>query len=58
MDSLPWVIIGDFNEILNNSEKIDGPLRTERQMRGFCDALGYCDLVDLGFTRVNTIWPG
>ncbi|XP_062014109.1 uncharacterized protein LOC133730559 [Rosa rugosa] len=56
LDSLPWVIIGDFNEILNNSEKLGGPLRSERQMRGFRDALGYGDLADLGFQGAKMTW--
>ncbi|XP_024171787.1 uncharacterized protein LOC112177760 [Rosa chinensis] len=56
LDSLPWVVIGDFNEILNNGEKIDGPVRAERQMRGFRDALGYCDLLDLGFQGCQSTW--
>ncbi|XP_062028960.1 uncharacterized protein LOC133744958 [Rosa rugosa] len=55
-DSLPWVIIGDFNEILNNGEKIDGPPRAERQIRGFREALGYCDLLDLGFQGSRATW--
>lgn len=38
-----WVVIGDFNEILNSGEKKDGPLRPERQMDGFREALGYGD---------------
>lgn len=49
-------MIGDFNEILTTSEKVDGPLRSERQMRGFREALGYCDLIDLGFTGSMTTW--
>ena len=57
LDSLPWVnIIGDFNEILNNSEKIGGAIRSERQMRGFRDALGYGDLLDMGFHGVMPTW--
>lgn len=56
LDSLPWVMIGDFNEILNSGEKIDGPPRPERQMRGFREALGYCDFVDLGFIGSRTTW--
>ncbi|KAL6181349.1 hypothetical protein ACLB2K_048004 [Fragaria x ananassa] len=43
LNSLPWVVIGDFNEILNSGEKKDGPLRPERQMHGFREALGYGD---------------
>lgn len=53
-DSLPWVMIGDFNEIMNTSEKVDGPQRSERQMRGFREALGYCNLIVIGFHGPNT----
>ncbi|XP_062014134.1 uncharacterized protein LOC133730589 [Rosa rugosa] len=56
LDSLPWVVIGDFNEILNNGEKFEGPARAERQMRGFRDALGYGDLLDLGFQGTASTW--
>ncbi|XP_061999575.1 uncharacterized protein LOC133716965 [Rosa rugosa] len=56
LDSLPWIVIGDFNEILNNGEKIYGPIRAERQMRGFREALGYCDLLDLGFHGAMATW--
>ncbi|XP_040374577.1 uncharacterized protein LOC121052776 [Rosa chinensis] len=56
LDSLPWVVIGDFNEIMNNGEKIDGPLRAERQMQGFREALGYGDLLDLGFHGSLATW--
>ncbi|XP_024200200.1 uncharacterized protein LOC112203464 [Rosa chinensis] len=56
LDSLPWAVIGDFNEILNNGEKIDGLLRSEQQMRGFREALGYGDLLDLGFQGAMSTW--
>ncbi|XP_040363828.1 uncharacterized protein LOC112169513 [Rosa chinensis] len=55
-DSLPWVIIGDFNEILNNEEKTGGPIRPERQMRGFREALSYSELIDLGFQGAKMTW--
>ncbi|XP_024196455.1 uncharacterized protein LOC112199713 [Rosa chinensis] len=47
---------GDFNEILNSSEKIVGSIHSERQMRGFHEVLGYGDLLDLGFTGSMTTW--
>lgn len=54
--SLPWVVIGDFNEILHSGEKQYGPQRLESQMRGFREALGYGDLLDLGFSGPATTW--
>ncbi|XP_062010699.1 uncharacterized protein LOC133727086 [Rosa rugosa] len=56
LDFLPWIVVGDFNEILNNDEKIDGPRRAEHQMRGFREALGYGELLDLGFQGTRTTW--
>ncbi|XP_062005718.1 uncharacterized protein LOC133722875 [Rosa rugosa] len=55
-DSLPWVVLGDFNEILLALEKLDGRPRSENQMRGFRDALGYAELADLGFYGCPYTW--
>ena len=46
--TLPWVCIGDFNEILYADEKQGWLNRSERQMLGFQDALDFCRLKDLG----------
>ncbi|KAF5458321.1 hypothetical protein F2P56_022356 [Juglans regia] len=40
----PWLCCGDFEEILENSEKLGGRERPASQMRGFRDALDYCQL--------------
>ncbi|XP_042942789.1 uncharacterized protein LOC122276973 [Carya illinoinensis] len=40
----PWLCCEDFNEILNLSEKLGGRVRPASQMRGFRDALDYCQL--------------
>ncbi|KAK9930659.1 hypothetical protein M0R45_027689 [Rubus argutus] len=55
-DSLPWVIVGDFNEILHADEKQDGRRRGELQMRGFREVVGYAELVDLGFVGTRFTW--
>ena len=46
---LPWVCLGDFNEILLAKEKQGWLDRPERQMQSFCDALDFYRLKDLSF---------
>ena len=53
---LPWVVIGDFNEILYSHEKEGGNLRPHTYMDAFRDALSDCDLEDLGFWGENFTW--
>ncbi|KAK9931693.1 hypothetical protein M0R45_018961 [Rubus argutus] len=54
--SLPWVVMGDFNELLHAHEKVGGWRRTERQMQGFRDALSYGDLFDIGYLGMSFTW--
>ncbi|GMI96662.1 hypothetical protein like AT1G43760 [Hibiscus trionum] len=54
--SLSWVAIGDFNEILYANEKRGGRVRPERNMNAFRSALQDCDLSDLGFTGRWYTW--
>lgn len=42
--SAPWSIVGDFNEILNNDEKIGGPRRAESTFAPFADMLNSCGM--------------
>ena len=46
---LPWVLFGDFNEIVHSDEKLGWLDRDARQMEGFRECLSDCGLVDLGF---------
>ncbi|KAL8506330.1 hypothetical protein ACS0TY_017266 [Phlomoides rotata] len=54
--SLPWLCVGDFNEILDDSEKLGGSLRNDNRMRDFPYSLETCGLVDLGFVGQKFTW--
>lgn len=53
---LPWLICGDFNEILFSHEKSGGRLRQERQMAGFREAVYSCNLRELGSVGSKFTW--
>jgi hypothetical protein len=52
----PWLVIGDFNEILEQSEKEGGIQRREAQMDLFRNTLENCQLSDLGFIGPKFTW--
>ena len=53
--NLPWVCVGDFNEILRLKEKQGWLVRPERQMQGFQDALDFCGFKDLGLVASHSL---
>jgi hypothetical protein len=53
---LPWVVIGDFNEILFSYEKEGGNPRPQPYMQNFREALMDCNLEDIGFMREPFTW--
>ena len=46
---MPWIVFGDFNEIVYSHEKSGGLARDGKQMANFRDSLDRCGLFDLGF---------
>ena len=50
------MVIGDFNKILSNREKLGRAERAERQMQDFREALEVCGLKDLGFKGSWFAW--
>ncbi|XP_059436088.1 uncharacterized protein LOC132169016 [Corylus avellana] len=52
----PWVCVGDFNEILNLSEKFGGHGRPSKLMEDFQSALDDCGLSELGFRGPKYTW--
>lgn len=54
--NLPWLALGDFNEILNDSEKMGGsPVDQNRALR-FAEVLNNCGFIDLGFSGPPFTW--
>lgn len=49
IETMPWLVCGDFNEVLSNQEKHGGRPRIERLMNAFRCALEECHLSDLGY---------
>ncbi|KAH6780165.1 hypothetical protein C2S52_011402 [Perilla frutescens var. hirtella] len=56
MYGLPWIVGGDFNEILLETEKVGGNVRSNAQMEGFSEALDDCDLVDATKNERSVTW--
>lgn len=48
-DQTPWLVIGDFNEVLFHHEKVGGKQRSEFLMSNFGSSLDYTELHDLGY---------
>jgi hypothetical protein len=55
-NNLPWVVMGDLNEILFDYEKEGGRQRPPRYIQDFHRALDDCDLSDLGYVGDIYTW--
>jgi hypothetical protein len=54
--SLPWLVLGDFNEILYSEEKEGGNPRPLRMMQEFRNCVSSCELHDMGCTGDKFTW--
>ncbi|KAE8798196.1 Retrotransposon protein [Hordeum vulgare] len=54
--SLPWLCVGDFNEVLLAKEKEGGREKDKTCMDKFKEALDFCGLEDLGFEGDKFTW--
>lgn len=55
-NDLPWVVGGDYNEVLSNNEKEGGNSRNDNLNEMFKLALVDCGLSDLGYVGENFTW--
>ncbi|MBA0577658.1 hypothetical protein Golob_024146 [Gossypium lobatum] len=52
---IPWLVCGDYNELLYSFEKVCGVPREERRMKAFRKALDDCQLGDMGTRGITSL---
>ena len=56
LHNLPWVMVGDFNDILSCDEKLGGNRPVASRIREFRDCLNACSMIDMRFSRPKYTW--
>lgn len=56
LHSSPWIIAGDFNEVLADDEKYGGRVVNANRSLLFKDCLDACNMMDLGFSGPRFTW--
>uniref|UniRef100_A0A2N9H5A8 CCHC-type domain-containing protein n=1 Tax=Fagus sylvatica TaxID=28930 RepID=A0A2N9H5A8_FAGSY len=56
LHNLPWVMLGDFNNILSCDEKWGGNRPSNSRMSEFKNCLNACNMIDLGFSGPKFTW--
>ena len=57
-DEEAWLVVGDFNDLLDNSEKVGGPLRWEGSFLAFRSFVSQMGLWDLQHSGNSLSWRG
>ncbi|XP_074342351.1 uncharacterized protein LOC141679878 [Apium graveolens] len=52
----PWYVIGDFNDLMFDTEKRGGSSHPRSLLQGFSDTVADCGLIDLGFEGECFTW--
>jgi ribonuclease HI len=56
LHNMPWVMLGDFNDILSCDEKWGGNRPSNSRMFEFKTCLNACNMIDLGFSGPKFTW--
>ena len=56
LHNLPWAIVGDFNDVLNDSEKLGGNRVNMTRATAYCDCMNSCNMIDLEFSGPIYTW--
>lgn len=54
--STPWLVLGDFNEVLEDADQYSRTPRPIQQIIQFRETLGFCNLFDLGYRGSRFTW--
>ncbi|XP_028089100.1 uncharacterized protein LOC114289558 [Camellia sinensis] len=54
--SSPWLMLGDFNEILTSADKFGGRALQPHRARRFQECIDECGMIDLGFAGPRFTW--
>ncbi|KAF8092230.1 hypothetical protein N665_0421s0018 [Sinapis alba] len=54
----PWLLLGDFNELMSNREKQGGAVRSESSFWDFRNLVTNCKLKELRSTGNTLSWAG
>ena len=54
--NLPWAIVDDFNDVLDDSEKRGGNRVSMTRASAYRNCMSFCNMIDLGFSRPTFTW--
>lgn len=54
----PWLLIGDFNELMNNNEKLGGALRNDSTFWDFRNMAENCKIKEVRSSGIQLSWTG
>ena len=54
--ALPWVLMGDFNDMTSDDEKLGGLPVNRSRIAAFRNCIDICGLIDLGFHGPRFTW--